>query len=125
GPYPRRPGHPDAGNCRTVAVEQWRAHRPVLSAIIELAEHDPTIRELWRAAINEMAAQAARQFRLRWAHSPDQPNDPETIAAVFTWALERCCHQLVIDDTAAAAIALAFAEILWRTLTYRSAQASS
>ena len=112
--------HDDLNALMRAIVAHWQAQRPVLSAIIELAEHDPTTRKLWREAVNEIAEQAAEQFRIRWATSPDQPNDVGTMAAVFTWALERCCHQLVTDAASADTIALAIAEILWRTLTYRS-----
>jgi AcrR family transcriptional regulator len=112
--------HDDLNALMRAIVEHWQTHRPVLSAIIELAEHDSTTRKLWREAVNEIAEQAAGQFRVRWADSPDQPSDADTMAAVFTWALERCCHQLVTDDASADAIALAIAEILWRTLSYRS-----
>jgi TetR/AcrR family transcriptional regulator, ethionamide resistance regulator len=102
-------------------VAHWQANRPVLAAIIELAEHDPAMREPWRAAVNEIAEQAAEQFRLRWDHSPDQPANPDAMATVFTWMLERCCHQLVTDDASAETMALAMSEIIWRTLTYRVA----
>lgn len=99
-------------------VGHWRANRPVLAAIIELAEHDPSMRGPWRAAITDIAEQAAEHFRNRWQDSPAAPEDPDTLAAVFTWMLERSCHQLVVDDTSAHAVARAMAEILWRTLTY-------
>jgi len=102
---------------RTI-VGHWRANRPVLAAIIELAEHNPEMRGPWRAAITQIAEQTADQFRIRWADSPDGPDDPDTVAAVFTWMFERCCHQLVADDAGAESVALAMSEVLWRTLTY-------
>ena len=98
-------------------VGHWQRNRPVLAAIIELAEHDDAMGEPWRAAITEIAEQAAEQFRIRWADSPAAPADADTMAAVFTWMLERSCHQMVNDDSAEA-VALAMAEILWRTLTW-------
>lgn len=100
-------------------VGHWYAERAVLGAIIELAEHDRAMRDAWRAAVDEIAAQAAAQFRIRWAGSPDALADPEGVAAAFTWMLERCCHQLVADKKSARRVALAISEILWRTLTYR------
>jgi TetR/AcrR family transcriptional regulator, ethionamide resistance regulator len=101
-------------------VGHWQANRPVLSAIIELAEHDPAMREPWRAAITQIADQAAEQFRVRWDGSADRPETSDAMAAVFTWMLERACHQLVTDDASADTIALAMSEIIWRTLTYRT-----
>ncbi|GAA0624045.1 TetR/AcrR family transcriptional regulator [Sporichthya brevicatena] len=99
-------------------VGHWQANRPVLAAIIELAEHDASLRGPWRAAVTEVAEQAAAQFRVRWEESAAAPDDPDTLASVFSWMLERSCHQLVVDDTSAKAVALAMSEILWRTLTY-------
>ena len=46
--------------------------------------------------------------------------DPAWIAAAMTWMFERCCHQLVVDDASAESAAMALAEILWRTVTYRA-----
>ena len=100
-------------------VRHWHADREVLGAIIELAEHDPAIRTAWRGAITEIADQAAEQFRIRGRRSRDRLDNPEAVAAVFTWMLERACHQLVDDEDSAETIALAISEILWRTLTYR------
>ena len=99
-------------------VGHWQRNRPVLAAIIELAEHDDAMGEPWRAAITEIAEQAAEQFRIRWADSAGAPADADTMAAVFTWMLERSCHQLVHDDASAEAVSLAMAEILWRSLTW-------
>jgi hypothetical protein len=98
-------------------VSRWQANRPVLAAIIELAEHDPAMREPWRAAVNQIAEQAAEQFRIRWHDSPDRPGDPDAMAAAFTWMFERCCHQLVSNDASAETMALAMSEIIWRPLT--------
>jgi AcrR family transcriptional regulator len=99
-------------------VGHWQQNRPVLAAIIELAEHDPAMGDPWRAAISAIAEQAAEQFRIRWQDSPAAPDDPDTMAFVFTWMLERSCHQLVLDERSGEAVALAMAEILWRTLTW-------
>jgi AcrR family transcriptional regulator len=100
-------------------VRHWYNDRAVLGAIIELAEHDPAVREPWRAAITEIAEQAAAQFRKRWRRSRDRLDNPDAVAAAFTWMLERACHQLVVDEASAEVVALAMSEILWRTLTYR------
>jgi TetR/AcrR family transcriptional regulator, ethionamide resistance regulator len=101
-------------------VGHWQANRAVLAAIIELAEHDPAMRDPWRAAITEIAEEAAEQFRIRWRKSPDRPRNPDAMAAVFTWMMERACHQLVTDDVSAKTVALAMSEIIWRNLTFRA-----
>jgi AcrR family transcriptional regulator len=99
-------------------VGHWQTNRTVLAAIIELAEHDPAMGDPWRAAVNQIAEQAADQFRVRWAEDPSAPANLSAIASAFTWMFERCCHQLVNDDTSAETTALAISEILWRTLTH-------
>jgi TetR/AcrR family transcriptional regulator, ethionamide resistance regulator len=100
-------------------VRQWRANRQVLGAIIELAEHDPGMRSVWGTAVGEIATQTAGYLRQRWEGSPDAPADPDAVAAAMTWMFERCCHQLVVDDTSAETVAMALSEILWRTTTYK------
>jgi len=102
-------------------VGHWRANRPVLSAIIELAEHDPGMRVAWRNAIGDMVAQTTELLHARWADSPeDAPRETAGVAAALTWMFERCCHQLVVDDASAETVAIALSEILWRTATYQA-----
>ena len=60
-------------------VGHWQTNRPVLAAIIELAEHDPAMRPAWRGAVNQIAEQAAEQFRIRWDARPDRPPNPDAI----------------------------------------------
>jgi AcrR family transcriptional regulator len=98
---------------------RWAADKPTLSAIIELAEYDPAVREIWRSAIEQVAEKAAAQFRIRWDRSPDRPPDPDTIAEIFTWMFERCCHQLVSDGASVERVASGMAEVIWRVLDYR------
>jgi AcrR family transcriptional regulator len=99
-------------------VSRWAADRPVLAAIIELAEYDPNVREIWRSAMKRVADKAATQFRARWANSTTGPADPDTIAEIFTWMFERCCHQMLTDSTRIEAVAASMAEIIWRVLDY-------
>jgi len=101
-------------------VGHWRANRPVLAAIIELAEHDPAMRDAWRGAVDEIATQTAGHLRTRWAVRPGAPADIDAVAAALTWMFERCCHQLVVDDKSAESVAMAISEILWRTVTWRA-----
>jgi AcrR family transcriptional regulator len=97
---------------------RWASDRPTLAAIIELAEYDPVVREIWQTAMDSVAVKAATQFRQRWKDSPDSPPDPDAIAQVFTWMFERCCHQLVHDRDSAERVAASMAEIIWRVLDY-------
>jgi AcrR family transcriptional regulator len=101
-------------------VGRWVENRPVLAAIIEVAEYDPAMAGTWRAAMRDVAGKAAEQLSLRWAGRSDGPHDPDTVAEIFTWMFERSCHQILRDPTREATVADSIAEIIWRTLDYRA-----
>jgi AcrR family transcriptional regulator len=100
-------------------VDRWVTDQAVLSAIIELAEYDPAVRDTWRAAMHKVAVKAGTQFQARWANSPNRPPDPDTVAEIFTWMFERSCHQLLTDPNRAEDVAAGMGEIIWRVLDYR------
>ena len=105
-----------------VIVDRWVAERAVLAAIIELAEYDPQVSVIWRSAMRAVADKAAVQFHARWAADDvNRPADPTTVAEIFTWMFERCCHQMVRDGARAEAVAASMAEIIWRVLNYSAA----
>ena len=99
-------------------VGSWAADHAVLSAIIELAEYDPRMAERWRAAIGEVAAEAARHFHARWENQPGAPPDIDTVAELLSWMFERACHQMLVDPARAETVAAGMSEIIWRVLTY-------
>ena len=99
-------------------VSQWARDSAVLSAIIELAEYDPHVRAIWSDAMQAVADKAAAQFRARWANSAAAPPDPDTIAEIFTWMFERCCHEMLRDSGDVERVAGSMAEIIWRVLDY-------
>ena len=103
---------------RTVAeiVERWADNHAVLSAIIELAEYDERMRDKWRSAMHEVAGVATRLFRGYWETTHLAPEDPEMVAEVLTWMIERSCHQIAGDPDARADVADALAEVIWRVL---------
>jgi hypothetical protein len=82
------------------------------------------MRDAWRGAVDEIATQTAGHLRTRWEGSADAPSNPDAVAAALTWMFERCAHQLAVDDESAETVAMALAEILWRTVTYRVPRAS-
>jgi TetR/AcrR family transcriptional regulator, ethionamide resistance regulator len=103
-------------------VSRWVADRAVLSAIIALAEQDAKVRLIWRASMREVAEKAAIQFRARWkVDDASRPSDTDTIAEIFTWMFERCCHQMAEDPTRAETLARSMSEIIWRVLNYKPA----
>jgi AcrR family transcriptional regulator len=104
---------------RTIAgiVDRWVDNHAVLSAIIETAEHDPQVREIWTAAIREVAAVAANVFARHWQERPAlTPENPDVVAEVLTWMIERSCHQIARDPATADDVAGALSDVIWRTL---------
>jgi AcrR family transcriptional regulator len=98
-------------------VQGWVERRTVLSAIIETAEHDPAVHELWRRGIHDVATTAAALFTAHWDAHPDlRPNAPTTVAEVLTWMIERSCHQIARGPQEVDAVADALAEVIWRVL---------
>jgi hypothetical protein len=75
--------------------------------------------DTWRTAMHEVAEKAAAQFRARWAGRGDGPQDPDTVAEIFTWMFERSCHQVLRDPTRQAILTDSIVEIIWRVLDYR------
>lgn len=103
------------------AVEQlvlgWVERRIVLSAIIETAEHDAVVHELWRNGIHNIAATAAGLFAAHWdAHPGLRPSEPAMVAEALTWMIERSCHQIAHEPTQVAPVVDALAEVIWRVL---------
>jgi AcrR family transcriptional regulator len=100
-------------------VTRWAENHAVLSAIIEVAEYDPAMADTWRTAMHEVADKAAQQFRARWVGHNDGPQDPDTVAEIFTWMFERSCHQILRDPTRQDTLTESIVEIIWRVLEYR------
>jgi AcrR family transcriptional regulator len=101
-----------------VIVGRWAENHSVLAAIIEVAEYDAVMAEIWQTAMGEVAEKAAEQFRLRWAGTPGEQPDADMIAELFTWMFERGCHQILRDPSRQDAAAAGMAEIIWRVLDY-------
>lgn len=97
-------------------VANWRAHAAVSAALVELAEYDEAVREAWNGVVERLAHQLAAHLRRRWAGRDEA--DPELIAQLLSWMVERVCHQMVgrgdraTDDEVAAGLA----ETIWRVI---------
>jgi len=104
-------------------VQRWAENHSVLAAIIEVAEYDPAMAEIWRNAMHEVAETCAEQFRLRWADGQGRPRHPDTVAELFTWMFERSCHQILRDPGRQRDVAESMADIIWRVLDHRDPRA--
>ena len=97
-------------------VVNWHEHAVVGAAIIELAEYDEAARAAWQQTIAGMSQTVADHLRMRWAGRESEHADPDTVAEVLAWMVERCCHKMLTDEDPGAderAIA-ALTEVVWR-----------
>jgi AcrR family transcriptional regulator len=98
-------------------VGKWVENQAVLAAIIDLAEHDPELERTWQAAIREVGGVAAGVFDEHWKLHPEwAPKDPETVAEVLSWMIERSCHKIARDPDRRDEVAASLAEVIWRVL---------
>jgi AcrR family transcriptional regulator len=95
-------------------VAGWSENHAVLAAIIELAEYDERMRASWRSIIHAVAAVAQGVFESHWRTAGGAPAQPEMVAEVLTWMIERSCHQIAGDPECREAVAASLAEVIWR-----------
>lgn len=99
-------------------VANWREHAAVSASLVELAEYDAAVREAWLGIVHRLAGELADHLRRRWEGRPGQDADPELMAEVIAWMVERVCHQLVRsgDTSRDNAVAATLAEAAWRVI---------
>jgi AcrR family transcriptional regulator len=94
-------------------VENWRTHAAVSASLVELSEYDPAVREAWHGVVHRLAGELASHLRRRGFDG-----DPDAMAEVIAWMVERVCHQMIragapADDDR---IAATLAEAIWRII---------
>lgn len=105
----------------TEMVDRWMADARLLDAVVQLAEEDPAMREVWVDAIHEVGAMGAKLMRARWGDSPTAFGDPETLGQVLAWMFERSAHQLTRDPTRRDEVIRAVTEVVWRVFEHHPA----
>jgi AcrR family transcriptional regulator len=98
-------------------VANWHEHAVVGAAIIELAEYDDAARDAWQENIAGISRTVAEHLRMRWAGRTSEHADPETVAEVLTWMVERCCHKMLsgrADPASDERAIAALTEVIWR-----------
>lgn len=100
-------------------VARWMENRTVLTALIEMAEYDEQMREVWDGALRAIAGNVTDHLTQRWAGDPDGPADIKSISSVLVWMLERSCHQITREPELRDDVTAAMSEICWRLLDYR------
>jgi AcrR family transcriptional regulator len=76
----------------------WRAHGPVLRAIVENWQSDPALTQLWTETMDGFTTIAAERIRAdRAAGSAlDRGDDPQALAAILCWMNERAWYLAAI-----------------------------
>lgn len=106
----------------TQMVDRWMADARLLDAVVQLAEDDPGMRDVWVDAVHEVGAMGAKLMHARWGDSPSAFGDPETLGQVLAWMFERSAHQLTRDPTRRDEVIEAVTEVVWRVFEYRPAR---
>lgn len=102
----------------TAMVDRWMADARLLDAVVQLAEDDPAMREVWVDAVHEVGAMGAKLMRARWGDDDSAYGDPETLGQVLAWMFERSAHQLTRDPQRRDAVIAAVSEVVWRVFEH-------
>jgi hypothetical protein len=76
----------------------WRAHAPVLQAIVENWRSDPALAELWSEMMERFTAAATERIEhdRRAGRAPAKDVDARMLAAALTWLGERAYYLAAI-----------------------------
>jgi TetR/AcrR family transcriptional regulator, ethionamide resistance regulator len=94
-------------------------HKTVMSAVVEVASYDPSLRELFGQLMQRTIAGVSGHIATGQEQGFIHPNlDPELTAAWLTWMAERGLYQLVATANAAETERLldALTDVTWNTL---------
>lgn len=100
-------------------VGNWREHAVITASLVELAEYDAAVRDAWNGVVQRLAAELGEHLRRRWDGRPEAAGlDPDLMAEVIAWMVERVCHQMIraSDGSEDERIAAALAEAAWRII---------
>ena len=80
----------------------WRAHGPVLRAIVENWQSDPELAALWTEMMDVFTTMAGRRIAADRAagRAPARGDDPRLLASVLTWMNERAYYLAAIGHPA-------------------------
>jgi AcrR family transcriptional regulator len=100
-------------------VDNWRTHAVISASLVELAEYDAAVRDAWNGVVHRLAAELGEHLRRRWEGRRESADlDPDLMAEVIAWMIERVCHQMIRagDASEDERIAAALAEAAWRII---------
>ena len=98
----------------------YRAHGPLVCAIVEVATYDPPVSVFWRELVGRFVdASAARIAGEQAAGRATAALDPTATAFALVWMTERSFHQMIVQEepVPAAQLVAALARV-WRATVY-------
>ena len=103
----------------------YRAHGPLVCAIVELSTYDEVVGPFWHALVGRFVDASAERIATEIDAGRDRLPSPEATAFALVWMTERTLHQMVVQDGAIADDALvdALARV-WVATVYGGSQAS-
>jgi AcrR family transcriptional regulator len=98
----------------------YRAHGPLVCAIVEVSTYDPPVGVFWRELVGRFVdASAARIAAEQAAGRAATALDPTATAFALVWMTERSFHQMVVQEEPVAAEQLVAAlAAIWRATVY-------
>ena len=98
----------------------YRAHSPLVCAIVEVSTYDPPVGVFWRELVGRFVdASAARIAAEQAAGRANAALDPIATAFALVWMTERSFHQMIVQDEPLSADKLVGALAgVWRATVY-------
>lgn len=101
-------------------ADLYRAHGPLVCAIVEVSTYDPPVGVFWRELVGRFVdASAARIAAEQAAGNAGAALDPTATAFALVWMTERSFHQMVVQGEPVAAERLVDSLAgIWRATVY-------
>jgi AcrR family transcriptional regulator len=99
----------------------YRAHGPLVCAIVEVSASDPPVGVFWRDLVGRFVAASAERIAAEQAAGrADAALDPTATAFALVWMTERSFHQMLVqeDPVPASDLVAALARV-WRATVYQ------
>ena len=96
-------GAGDGAEQLTAAIEKiatlYRAHGPLVCAIVEVSAYDEVVGPFWRAHVGRFIEASAERIAAEIAAgSSDRSLAPEATAFALVWMSERALYQMLVQD---------------------------
>jgi AcrR family transcriptional regulator len=102
----------------------YRAHGPLVCAIVEVSTYDPPVGVFWRGLVGRFVDASAERIETEQAAGrADAVLDPTATAFALVWMTERSFHQMLVqEDPIPVGELVAALALVWRSTVYGGAQ---